>query len=483
MFETFFNLTSYADVADDLAQFQLHQLEHNPLWSSVYAELAPPKCPASAAVSVHLSPPAAVALQSAAAPVSDDSDVVATSQNSALVYTTSAAAAASHESNAVSLKTTKLVYTTTAAAAVSSFLSVDAAVPLQFATKPRRTARMTCIKSVDTSDISSDDSDGFLSRRTRSTRHQKPLHDEDSDGVLSRRTRTRKEIAPASRTAGTRALGTTATSTGAAAAAPSPTEITPGLLINGSNPQQVKGNVLLLFAMSGHQVRVVNSRAGYLYFKCKSCVAGCGVSTNVHGSSSWHVTTCNDTAKLPCLSSLCVPKDSAGGVHHLNASADVRQLDERSTTFVTCSVCEDDTVKKDRSVQCDKQHTLCSDCFDNWVNSQFVNDDKRLRFIANGGEVRCFVCENQKTKSEFVFDMHSIACMVTADVYSKYVQCSTEIAVAQARQAVEKRLSEAQDEIERLKAADPEQVEIGTCLLYNFSMTLNHSQCHSSPCS
>ena len=169
-----------------------------------------------------------------------------------------------------------------------------------------------------------------------------------------------------------------------------------------------------------------------------------------------------------------------------SAQAALRQARqaEADEKLVRCYLCHDNHINEEDSVQCDQQHILCNDCFDNYVGSQLTNDDTLLQFQANGGKLHCHLCKTRRIQSEFVFDVQTIALHVTAQVYARYIQFSTETAVIRARDQMEKKLSAAQDEIEKLKAADPDEVEIGTRLLYYFSVTCNgHAVYCSAPCS
>ena len=100
-----------------------------------------------------------------------------------------------------------------------------------------------------------------------------------------------------------------------------------------------------------------------------------------------------------------------------------------------------------------------------------------LEFQANGGKIGCPGCKHRKLLSPYA--TQTIAMHVTPEVYARYLQLTTDTAVMKARDPIAKKLSLAQDELARLKADDPDEVEIGTLLLFNFSVTCNR---HAAYC-
>jgi hypothetical protein len=251
--------------------------------------------------------------------------------------------------------------------------------------------------------------------------------------------------------------------------------VSPGLLIKGTSSDQRRSLVISLLLESGHKVVVRNARPGYDYFVCKCCPATCSVSKNMGDGRSWYVSKCSDSAQKRCAMSLYAPMHpGVGSVHQpMIELPAIKQC-------VTCLSCMNHEVDSSKYVQCDKHHIMCSDCFDNYVNSQFINADNRLRFINSGGQIHCYRCTELQNASNFVYDMRFAACHLSPDVYAKYVQCSTEIAVIRVEQVLTKRLSEANDKIDKLQASDPDQVAIGTRLLHYFICTVNHNESCSS---
>lgn len=425
---------------------RLAQLEQNALWSAVFAELAPqPFGPAvesslptfslpNCSVAVPLPPPALEELHGVPAGDGCLSAAVAPGATSAPVSSSQKATAAITASVSVATKATvsrvRQSFESSAGAAMIDLLSSD------------------------------EESYSILARRTR--RRESFA----SSGAAAPVARSREASASAAAalvaTAAPADTNQEATAITAAASEAEPSwrhVVSPGLLIKGTTSDQRRCFVTSLLLESGHKVVVRNARPGYDYFVCKCCFATCSVSKNMGDGRSWYVTKCSASAQTRCAMSLCAPMDPGVG------SVNPPMIELPATKqCVTCVLCMNDKVDYGKYVQCDKHHIMCCDCFDNYVNSQFINADNRLQFINGGGQILCFTCTELNNASNFAYDMRFAACQLSADVYAKYVKCSTEIAVMKVEQVLTKRLSEANDKIDKLQASDPDQVEIGTRL-------------------
>ena len=272
----------------------------------------------------------------------------------------------------------------------------------------------------------------------------------------------------------------------AAPAAPAPTIVAPGFVVKGGTEKIRRSNVIGLLANLGHTAFLRNSRPGYDFLNCHGCGLKCGISKNTGDSSSWIVTTASPEVSRLCGVHQPLPT-AAGGVHQPLPSAFLPAALELdlipvipaaaqqqdmipSVIDVSCDTCFD-RVKEQDSVTCENNHIICNTCFDHYVHAQLTVDKAILQFQSNGGKIHCPGCKGRHLVTPY--STRTIAMHATAEVYAQYIQLTTDTAVMKARDPIAKKLSEAQDEIERLKADDPDEVEIGTLLLFNFSVVCN----------
>jgi hypothetical protein len=493
--------TTVAVVTNVGVVIRLAQLEQNALWSAAFAELAPqPWCPAvgsclptlsfpNRSVAVPLPPlaleelhsvPACDGFLSAAAASVATSAPVAKSQKATAAITVAVSVATKSPVSRV-----RQTFATSAEAAMVVLSSSDEE---SYSILARRTRRRESFASSGTAapvatsrEASASSAAAALVATAAPVATRREASAASTAAALvatAAPVATSREASAASTAAAlvaTAAPVATSREASAASTASWRQVVSPGLLIKGTSSDQRRSLVISLLLESGHKVVVRNARPGYDYFVCKCCPATCSVSKNMGDGRSWYVSKCSDSAQKRCAMSLYAPMHpGVGSVHQpMIELPAIKQC-------VTCLSCMNHEVDSSKYVQCDKHHIVCSDCFDNYVNSQFINADNRLRFINSGGQIHCYRCTELQNASNFVYDMRLALCHLSPDVYAKYVQCSTEIAVIRVEQVLTKRLSEANDKIDKLQASDPDQVAIGTRLLHYFICTVNHNESCSS---